>query len=166
MGKILAVIQKKFGKKPCYYLSAIGFFGTFVGMMFLSDPLLNDSDSSKGFNTFFTICYLIFSIVFLAAGLHEPGRDEGAGTKPLRFFTVDQDGKTVLADVDTILAEPSFGYKETRRADGKFDISMEIHSKEQAVEVLAALAIMYDKGDVSSADYHRNVHKIREHFNL
>ena len=43
---------------------------------------------------------------------------------------------------------------------------MEIHSEEQAKEVLAALAVMYDRGDISDADYHDNVHKLREHFKL
>ena len=66
----------------------------------------------------------------------------------------------------SILAEDSIGYKKTRRADGKFDIAMEIHSKEQAVEVLAALAVMYDRGDISDTDCHDNVHKLREHFKL
>ena len=39
---------------------------------------------------------------------------------------------------------------------------MQIHSEEQANEVLAALAIMYDKGDIADGDYHRIVRQIRE----
>lgn len=160
MGSIFAKIQKRVRKRGCYIISSIGFVGAILSLGISTDVLLDNF--VKGFLAFFAFCYLIIGILFLAAGLHDPGPDEST-IKPPRFYTANQDGKIVLTEVS---APPPLDLKETRRADGKVDISMEIHSKEQAVEVLAALAIMHDKGDIDGDDYRSGVHKIREHFNL
>ena len=160
MGSIFAKIQKKVKKRNCYIISSIGFAGAILAFgTSVSAPLDN---FAKGFLEFFAFCYVIIGILFLAAGLHDLGQDEGA-IKPPRFYTVNKDGDIVLTEVS---ASPSLDYIETRREDGKVDISMQIHSKEQAVKVLAALAIMHDKGDIADIDYNRSVHKIREHFYL
>ena len=115
----------------------------------------------KGILTFALFFSLICGGLFLAAGLHNS--DTAAERKLPRFFTLNKDGEITLTEV---AVPPPLDLKETRRADGKVDVAMEIHSKEQATEVLAALAVMYDRGDISGADYRDNVRKIREHFNL
>ena len=157
MGRILAIIQRTCKRRNCFILSAIGLAGVFLSLGISTDVLLDNF--VKGFLAFFAFCCLISVILFLAAGLYDSSRDESTAIKPPRFYTVNEDGKIVLTEVSAPLP---LDLKETRRADGKVDISMEIHSKEQAVEVLAALAIMHDKGDIDGDDYRRGVHKIRE----
>ena len=117
----------------------------------------------KGTLAFAFFFSLVCGSLLLAAGLRDTDRDKRAAAKPPRFYTVNQDGDIVLTEVS---APPPLDCTEIRRADGKVDISMEIHSEEQAAEVLAALAVMYDRGDITADDYHGNVRKIREHFNL
>ena len=150
-------------------MSATSFIGVFL-FLAVGASLIDQIEYLVVLETFIifvliALCFFICGILFFAAGLHDPDRNESTIKQP-RFYTVDKDGKTVLADVDTILAKPSIDCKEIRRADGKVDVSMEVHNKEQAVEVLAVLAVMYDKGDIAAGEYHSNVHKIREHFNL
>ena len=160
MGRILAKIQKKVGKWYCFVYSALFFIFAFAFISMISFSVWDTSH--KGIFAFAFFFSLICGIFLLAVGLYDPGTDESA-VKPPRFYTLNEDGDIVLTEVST---PPPLDLKETRRADGKVDISLEIHSKEQAVEVLAALAVMYDKGDLADTDYKRSVHKIREHFNL
>ena len=161
MGSILAKIRKKTKKRTCFLISALYFASV---LMFIATILSADDNITVGFFACLSFCCIIVSILFLAAGLYDPGPDESAIKQP-RFYTLNQDGDIVLTEVE-VSTPPSLDCTEICRADGRVDISMEIHSKEQAVEVLAALAVMYDKGDIAAADYHNNVRKIREHFNL
>ena len=161
MGKIIAKIRKRIGKSFCFSIFLVGFVGTLTTMGAISSGLVDDN-ITIGFLVLCLCCFTITGVLFLAAGLHDTSRDETV-VKPPRFFTADKDGNIVLTEVST---PPPLDCNEIRRADGKVDISLEIHSKEQAVEVLAALAVMYDKGGIAAADYNCNVQKIREHFNL
>ena len=161
MGSFFAKIQRALGKTFCFLYSALLIMCAFAFPGLISIGVWDNSD--KGILTFAFFLSLTCGILLLAAGLHDSDRDGRAAAKPPRFFTVNEDGKIILTEIS---APPPLDCKEIRRADGKVDISMEIHSKEQALEVLAALAVMYDKGDISADDYHCNVHKIREHFNL
>lgn len=164
MGSAFAKIQKKAGKRSCCIISIIGLAGALPFLIMSTSNFLDDY-FVKEFCAFIAFCDFIIGTVFLAAALHDSDRDKGAavGLKPLRFFTVNQGGDIILAEVS---APPPLDCTEMCREDGKVDISVGLHSKEQAVKVLAALAIMYEKGDIAAADYHCNVHKIREHFNL
>ena len=159
MGSILAKIQKSVRKCFCFLYSALFFICAFAFISMISIGSWDNFD--KGILTFAIFFYLICGGLFLAAGLHNP--DTAAERKLPRFFTLNKDGEITLTEVTV---PPPLDYKEIRRTDGEVEVSMELRSKEQAVEVLATLAVMYDRGDISGADYHDNVRKLREHFNL
>ena len=160
MGNILAKIQKGSGKSLCFFYAALFLICAFL--------IICMSFISGWYNGIFPLVFflsLICGVLFLAAGLHDAERDESITVepKPLIFSTLDENGKIIKKE---FYPTPPLECKEIRRTDSKVDFSIEIHSKEQAVEVLAALAVIYDKGDITDADYHYNVRKIREHFNL
>lgn len=162
--KILGIIQK-IGKGYCFALSAVGF--SFGCMILLTQYVMGgmSSDFVKIFEIIGSIYGFVIGAVFLAAALYDSDQDKDntAKRKAPRFYTVNEDGNIVLTGISDT---PPLNYTEKRREDGKVDIFMQIHSKEQATEVLAALAVMYDKGDIADVEYRRTVRQIREYFDL
>ena len=87
-------------------------------MGMISSGILGDLNNR--FCVFLTFFYIIFGILFLAAGLYDPGRDESitVETKPLVFSTLDENGKIIKKE---FFATPPLVCKEICRTDDKTD---------------------------------------------